>query len=98
MPRVELAPEIGDDIYRLLDLLHRYEMADAPTRIAEIIQGISVLERNPLIGQAVHDDMRMLTKGRQTKGNVALYRYFHEIDTILVLAIRSQRETGYQRP
>jgi len=35
--------------------------------------------------------------GRRSRGYVALYRYFAEIDTVFVLAVRSQREAGYTR-
>lgn len=42
--------------------------------------------------------MRELIIGRGSRGYVALYRYVPEIDTVFVLAIRSQREAGYKRP
>ncbi|OMQ19974.1 hypothetical protein BMI79_20610 [Serratia oryzae] len=64
-------------------------------RIQEIIQAISVLEHNLLIGRVVNKGMRELVIGYQTRGYVALYRYIPNIDTALVLAIRSQRELGY---
>ncbi len=38
---------------------------------------------------------RELVIGRRAKGYVALYRYVEPIDTVFVLAIRSQREAGY---
>lgn len=98
MSRVELAPEIADDFDRILEHLLRYEAADAPERIEEILQGISILDHSPLIGRPARDDMRELVVGRRSRGYVALYRYIAEIDTVFVLAIRSQREAGYQRP
>lgn len=98
MSRVELAPEIGEDFDRILEHLYRYEVTDAPSRIEEILQGISVLEHNPLIGRPARADMRELIIGRQSRGYVALYRHVPEIDTVFVLAIRSQREAGYNRP
>ena len=98
MSRIELASEVGDDFDRILEHLHRYEVADAASRIEEIIQGISVLEHNPLIGRPARGDLRELIIGRRSRGYVALYRYVSEIDTVFVLAIRSQREAGYKRP
>lgn len=98
MSRVELAPEIADDFDRILEHLHQYEVADAPDRLEEIIQGIAILELSPLIGRPARADMRELVIGRRSHGYVALYRYLPEIDTIFVLAIRSQREAGYKRP
>lgn len=38
---------------------------------------------------------RELVIGRRSHGYVALYRFVSEIDTVFVLAIRSQREAGY---
>ena len=98
MSRIELAPEIGQDFERILEHLHRHEVAVAPARIEEIIEGISILEHSPLIGRPARADMRELVIGRRARGYVVLYRYIPEIDTVFVLAIRSQREAGYKRP
>jgi len=97
MSRIELAPEVAVDFDRILEHLYRYEVANASARMEEIIQGISVLEYNPLLGRPARADMRELIIGRQSRGYVALYRYVPEIDTVIVLAIRSQREAGYKR-
>ncbi len=97
MSRIELAPEVGDDFDRIFDHLAQYDVADAPLRIREIIQAIAVLEQNPLIGRPVHTDKRELVIGRRSRGYIALYRYVVEIDTVFVLALRSQREAGYIR-
>ncbi len=96
MSRIELAPEVGDDFNRILDHLAQYEVEDTPSRIREIIEAIDVLEHNPLIGRPIEADKRELVIGRRSRGYVALYRYFAEIDTVFVLAIRSQREAGYK--
>ena len=97
MSRIELAPELGEDIDRILDHLGRYGVDDPPSRIREIIQAIDVLEHNPLIGRPVDGGKRELVIGRRSRGYVALYRYVAEIDTVFVLALRSQREAGYTR-
>jgi toxin ParE1/3/4 len=102
MARIELAPEIQDDFDRILDHLLVYTLEeaagdDARSRIKEIIQAIDVLQHNPLIGRPASADTRELVIGRRTHGYVALYRYVEQIDTVFVLAIRSQREAGYDR-
>lgn len=97
MSRNELAPEVGEDVDRILEHLDQHEVTDASARIEEIIQAISVLEHNPLIGRPARAEMRELVIGRRSRGYVALYRYIPEIDTVIVLAIRSQREAGYER-
>lgn len=95
MSRVELAPEVNDDVRRILDHLDQHDVENAATRIREIIQAIGVLETNPLIGCPAAGDKRELIIGRRSQGYVALYRYVPEIDTVFVLALRGQREAGY---
>lgn len=97
MSRIELAPEVADDFDRILDHLAQYEAKDRTVRIGEILQAISALEHNPLIGRPVPGDMNELVIGRDAHGYVALYRYVAAIDTVFVLAVRSQREAGYER-
>lgn len=96
MSRIELAPEVGDDLDRILDHLATHEVDDIPSRIDEIIHAISVLGLNPLIGRPVHGEKRELIIGPRSGGYVGLYRYVSEIDTVLVLAVLGQREAGYR--
>jgi plasmid stabilization system protein ParE len=95
--RVELAPAVGDDFERILDHLITHEVQDAASRVGDIVTAISALERNPLIGRPAQNKKRELVIGRGSRGYVALYRYVPEIDTVFVLAVRSQREAGYAR-
>lgn len=97
MSRVELAPEVGDDLDRILEHLFQHQVADASSRIEDIISAIDALERNPLIGRPARADLRELVIGRRARGYVALYRYVAELDTVFVLAIRGQKEAGYTR-
>ena len=97
MARIELAPEIQDDFDRVLEHLAEHAVEDAPGRIREIIQAIDVLHHNPLIGRTVSADTRELVIGRSARGYVALYRYLEQLDTVFVLAIRSQRKAGYAK-
>ena len=97
MSRVELAPEVGEDLDRILEHLLQHQVADARSRIEDIIGAIDVLARNPLIGRPARADLRELVIGRRSRGYVALYRYVAELDTVFVLAIRGQKEAGYKR-
>ena len=97
MARVELAPEIFDDFNRFLDHMARFEVEDAAARIGEIVQAVQVLTHSPLIGRPVRGGKRELVIGRNSHGYIALYRFVASIDTVFVLAIRSQRESGYKR-
>lgn len=96
MAHIELAAQVADDFDRILEHLAQYEVAEAATRIDQIIQAINVLESNPLLGRPARHDTRELIIGRQSRGYVALYRYVPEADSVFVLAIRSQREAGYR--
>ena len=95
MSRIELAPEVGDDFDRILDHLAEYQVENPALHIREIIEALNVLEHNPMIGRPANNDKRELVIGRSSHGYVALYRYFAEIDTVFVLAVRSQQEAGY---
>ena len=95
MTRVELAPEVGDDIDRILEHLAEFAIADAPLRVGDILQALDVLQHNPLIGRLFRADLRELVIGRHARGYVALYRYVAELDITFVLAIRAQKEAGY---
>jgi plasmid stabilization system protein ParE len=103
MSGIELAAEVGDDFDRILDHLAKYQVENPGLRIREIIEALNVLEHNPLIGRPINKDKRELVIGRRSHGYVALYRYVAKVDTVFVLAVRSQREAGYaerggQRP
>jgi toxin ParE1/3/4 len=96
MASIELAPELAQDFSRILAQLAQFEVHAPEQRILEMVAALDVLERNPLIGRSTADGMRELVIGRESRGYVALYRYVGEIDTVFVLAIRSQRELGYR--
>ena len=95
MSAIELAPEIREDFERILDHLAEYQVENPVQRIREIIEALTVLENNPLIGRPVANGKRELVIGRRSRGYLALYRYVTEMDIVFVLAIRSQREAGY---
>jgi toxin ParE1/3/4 len=95
--RVELAPEVLEDFDRFFDHLVRFKVEDAAERSDEIVQAIQILTHSPLIGRPVKGGKRELVIGRDSHGYVALYRFVASIDTVFVLAIRSQRELSYRR-
>ena len=95
MSRIELAPELVENFDRILDNLAQYHVENTELRIREIINALDVLEHNPRIGRPVSNGTRELVIGRRSHGYIALYRYIAEIDTVFVLALRSQREAGY---
>ena len=94
MSRIEIAPEVADDLELILDHLLQFEIVDARARLGDIFTAIDVLAHNPLIGRIVRADLRELIIGRGARGYVALYKYVTELDTVFVLAIRGQKEAG----
>jgi toxin ParE1/3/4 len=98
MARVELAPEVLDDFDRIVDHLLAADAEHIAQRIAEIVDAVQVLEHSPMIGRPVKGGQRELVIGRESPGYVALYRFVSAIDTVFVLAVRSQRESGYKHP
>jgi toxin ParE1/3/4 len=92
-----MAPEVLDDFDRTLEYQVQHQVADAAARVMEIMQAIDVLAHNPLIGRPVSNGKRELIIGRKARGFLALYQYVDELDTVFVLAVRSQREAGYAR-
>lgn len=96
MSRVELASELTEDFDRIFAHLEAHDVEEIPARIREIVQALEVLATNPLIGRGTTPGTRELVIGRRSRGYVALYRYVPELDTVFVLALRSQREAGYK--
>ena len=97
MARIELAPEVMDDLDRILDHLLLHESPDAPSRVRQIVRAVHALEDNPLIGRGCENGKHELVSGHDARGHIAQYRYIPEIDTVFVLAIRSQCEAGHVR-
>ncbi len=103
MARIELAAQVLDDFDRFFDHMARFGVEDAPAGIAEIIQAVDILSHSPLIGRPVKAgkrelrELRELVIGRDSRAYVALYRYVADIDVVFVLAVRSQRESGFKR-
>lgn len=96
MARIEFAPEVFDDFDRFFDHLARRSHGEAPARIADLLRAVDVLAHSPLIGRQFRDGKRELVIGRGSHGYIALYRYVPDIDTVFVLAFRSQRESGFK--
>ena len=96
MVRIELAPGVLDDIDRFIDHLEQHQIADVANRVEEILEAIQILSRSPLIGRPVAGGKRELIIGKGNRGYVALYRYLAGIETVFVLALRAQRESGFK--
>lgn len=96
MTRLVLAPGALRDIERLTDFLIEHDAIAAAATAQVLIDGLALLRQHPLIGREAEAGLRELVISRGRSGYVALYRYDVASDTALVLAIRHQREGGYE--
>lgn len=62
MARVDLAPGLVEDFNRILAFQLKNSLADASSRLVEIMHAIDVLSHNPLIGRAVANGKRELVR------------------------------------
>ena len=84
------------DLERLTDFLLDTEPAAALETVALISEVVQVLANHPLLGHPAEYGMRELVVSRGRTGYVAMYSYEEQQDTVLVLAIRHQREAGHR--
>lgn len=93
--RVTYALGAMRDLERLRDFLAAHDPEAALVAAKGIADVISMLERHPLIGRPVEMGMRELVISRGRTGYVALYDFLDTIDTVVILAVRHQREAGF---
>ena len=67
----------------------------APGAVALIEEAVRILVRPPLVGRELQHGLRELLVSRGKTGYVALYFFDEEIDEVIVLAVKHQREAGY---
>lgn len=97
MTSIFLGPGAIEDLERIAAHLRQHEVEHAEERANEIVSALDVLAGSPLMGRPVRMDSRELVVGRGSHGYVALYRYVDLTESVVVLAIRAQREGGYAR-
>jgi addiction module RelE/StbE family toxin len=83
------------DLERLTDFLLENDPPAAAETIDLIDEAVTLLRRHPLIGRTVEHGLRGLAISRGRTGYVALYSFEETQETVLLLAIRHQREAGY---
>ena len=95
MARLIYSPRAFDDLDRLTDFLIETDPVIASETVELIVEAVTILKHHPLIGRPVEDHLRELIISRGRTGYVALYSYETEHDSVLVLAIRHRRESGF---
>ncbi len=84
------------ELERLCDFLMETDPRPAHETATLIFEAIEILVRHPEIGRKVQLGQRELVISRGRSGYLALYRFLPQIDRVLVLALRHQRESGYK--
>lgn len=82
------------DLERLTDFLAEFDVASAET-IGLIEEVVTILKRHPLVGHPAEEGLRELVISRGATGYVALYSFEETQNTVLILAVRHQREAGF---
>jgi toxin ParE1/3/4 len=98
MTRVVVLARVNHDLERIVEHLLSHDIPGPEARIEDIIAALDVLATNPLIGRPAACGLRELIIGRDNRGYLALYAYDPRVDEAAVVAIRSQKESGYQYP
>lgn len=83
------------ELERLTDLLRKENPIEALKTVGLIADAVQILANHPIIGGAAEQGLRELVISRGKSGYLALYSYEELQDTVLVLAVRHQREAGY---
>lgn len=86
-----------EDVLRLTRFLFREDPRSAVATAGLIREALAVLEHHPLIGRPVEGtELRELVISRGRSGYLALYTYNAPSDEITVLALKHQREAGFE--
>ena len=95
MAAVRYTARVLAHLERLAQFLAESDPDAAVDTAKMIVEAIEVLRRHPEIGRPGEEDFRELIISRGRTGYVAMYRYDERDDTVVVHAIRHQREAGY---
>ncbi len=96
MSRIFYSERALSDLERLFDFLASADVTAASHAAHVIIDAVTVLERHPFIGRPVRGRLRELVISHGRTGYVALYRVNVQRERVEMLALRHQREAGYQ--
>jgi addiction module RelE/StbE family toxin len=87
--------------WRDLERIFEFYADEDPRRAAHIVSlitgAVDMLAEHPLIGRRAEEGMRELVISHGRSGFLALYRFREVEDMITILAVRHQREAGYDR-
>jgi plasmid stabilization system protein ParE len=85
-----------EHIERAFELLRDKNLDAAQTAVTAIQSAVNNLAAHPLVGRRMEGELRELIISYGHSGYVALYRFIVSTDEVRILAIRHQREVGFQ--
>jgi plasmid stabilization system protein ParE len=85
-----------DHIERAFQFLRDKNPTAALNAVTAIQSAVDSLRAHPFIGRRIEGELRVLTISYGQSGYVALYRFVVSRDEVRILAIRHQRELGFQ--
>ena len=95
MARVEVTERALADLERLFDFIAEEDPARARKQVLSVRRAFELLAEHPLLGREAEEGRRELVLSRGRYGYIAKYRWLPAEDTVLILAVRHQREAGY---
>jgi plasmid stabilization system protein ParE len=85
-----------DHIERAFQFLRDKNPEAARSAVTAIQSAVENLAAHPLVGRRLEGELRELIISYGQSGYVALYRFVIARDEVRILAIRHQREVGFQ--
>jgi len=83
------------DLNRITDFLLAQQPGAVHSTLDLIDEAISLLVRHPLIGRSIESGLRELVISYGRSGYVALYSFEQAHNLVNILALRHQRESGF---
>jgi plasmid stabilization system protein ParE len=93
---VVYSARVLDHIERAFQFLRDKNPDAAQSAVTAIRSAVDNLAAHPLVGRRIEGDLRELIISYGHSGYVALYRFVIARDEVRILAIRHQREVGFQ--
>ncbi len=95
---IVFAPEVLEDLERILEFNLQRDSATALGHLDQIRSAVLILEQHPKIGRLIGRGSRLreLVISHGSSGYIALYEYSLADELIRVVAVRHQRQAGYR--
>lgn len=95
MAQVVYSTRCLENLERAFEFLAARDPKSGASAVAAIRAGVEILANHPLIGRATEAGLRELVISYGNTGYIALYWFVPELDEVVVLALRHQRELDY---